>query len=45
MFWAWIMVLNVAGFVFVLLGHPVTAHFGTPKSIHAHLQYLSNLLS
>ena len=45
MFWAWILALNVFGFVFDLFGHPMMAHFGTPKSILAQLQYLSNFLS
>ena len=45
MFWAWILALNVSGFVFDLFGHPVMAHFGTPKSIPAHSQYLSSLFS
>jgi hypothetical protein len=45
MFWAWIFVLNLIGLMFDLFGHPVMAHFGTPRSIPAHSQYLSILLS
>ena len=37
--------MNVSGFVFYLFGQPVMAHFGTPRSIPAQLQYLSNLFS
>jgi hypothetical protein len=33
------------GFILDLLGHPVTAHLGVPRSIHAHLQNLSSLFS
>ena len=44
-FWAWICTLNVFGFVFDLFGQPVIAHFGTPRSIHVHSQYLSSLFS
>ena len=40
-FCAWICTLNVFGLVFDLFGQPVIAHFGTPRSIPAHLQYLS----
>ena len=32
-------VLKVSGFGFDLLGQPMIAHFGTPRSIHAHAQY------
>ena len=32
-------------FVFDLFGQPVIAHFGTPRFIHAHSQYLSSLFS
>jgi hypothetical protein len=35
MFWTWILALNVFGFIFDLFGHPVMAHFGTPKFIPA----------
>ena len=45
MFWAWILDLNVSDFVFDLFGHPVMAHFGIPRSIPYHSQYLSNLFS
>ena len=45
MFWVCIMALNVSGLVFFLFGHPVMAHFDTPRSIPAHSQYLSNLFS
>jgi hypothetical protein len=41
----WIRALNVMGFILDLLGHPVTAHLGIPRSIPAHSQNLSNLLS
>ena len=42
---AWICALNVFGLVFDLFGQPVIAHFGTPRSIPAHSQYLSSLFS
>ena len=45
MFWACIFTLNIYGFVFDLFGQPVIAHFGIPRSISAHSQYLSNLYS
>ena len=45
MFCTWICALNVFSFVFDLFGHPVIAHFGTPRSIPAHSQYLSSLFS
>ena len=45
MFWAWILVLNIAGLVFDLFGHHVMAHLGIPKSISAQSQYLSILFS
>ena len=45
MFCAWNFALKVFGFVFDLFGHPVIAHLGTPRSIHAHSQYLSSLSS
>ena len=38
-------VLKAWGFSFDLLGHPVMAHFGMPRSIPAHSQYLSSLFS
>ena len=31
--------LKVSGFSFDLLGQPITAHVGMPRSIHAHAQY------
>ena len=45
MFWAWIFVLKLVGFVFDLFGQSVTAHFGIPRFILAHSQYLSSLSS
>ena len=33
------------GFVLDLLGHPVTAHLGIPRSIPAHSHNLSSLFS
>ena len=45
MFWAWIFALNVFDFVFDLFGHRVIAHFGIPRSIPTHSQYLSSLSS
>ena len=42
---ACICVLNVSGFLFDLLGHLVTTHFCTSKSIPTHLHYLSSLFS
>ena len=45
MFWFWICVLKFSGLVFDLLGHPVMAHFCTPRSIPAHSQYLSNFVN
>ena len=33
------------GFILDLLGHPVIAHLGIPRSIPAHSQNLSNLFS
>ena len=42
---AWICALNAMGFIFDLLGHPVTAHLGIPRSIPAHSQNLSSLFS
>ena len=45
MFWAWIIALKVFGFVFDLFGQPVMAHFGIPRSIPVHSQYLSSLFS
>ena len=39
------MSLKLSGFVLYLFGHPVMAHFGTPKSIPTHAQYLSSLFS
>jgi hypothetical protein len=45
MFWAWIFALSVSSFSFDLLGHPVMAHFGTPKSILAQSQYFSSLFN
>ena len=45
MFWAWILALNILGFVFYLFGHLVMAHFGTPKFIPAQSHYLSNLFT
>ena len=33
------------GFILELLGHPVTAHLGIPRSIPAHSQKLSNLFT
>ena len=44
-FWAWVLALNVSGFIFYLLGHPVMAHFGTPSSSPAHSQYLFSLFN
>ena len=38
-------VLKAWGFSLDLLGQPVTAHFGIPRSIPAHLQYLSSLFN
>ena len=38
-------VLKVCGFSFDLLGQPVIAHFGMPRSIPAHAQYLSSLFN
>ena len=38
-------VLKACGFSFALLGHPVIAHLGMPRSICAHSQNLSNLSS
>ena len=38
-------VLKAWVFNFVLLGQPVIAHFGMPRSIPAHSQNLSNLFS
>ena len=38
-------VLKAWGFSFDLLGQPVMAHFGIPRSMPAHSQYLSNLFS
>ena len=40
-----IRALNVMGFSLDLLGHPVTAHLGIPRSIPAHSQNLSSLFS
>ena len=45
MFKACILALNVSGFIFDLFGQPVMAHFGTPRSIPAHSQYLSSLFN
>ena len=33
------------GFILDLLGHPITAHLGIPRSNPAHSQNLSNVLS
>ena len=38
-------VLKACGFSFDLLGHPVIAHLGMPRSIPAHSQNLSSLFS
>ena len=38
-------VLKAWRFSFDLLGHPIIAHFGMPRSIPVHSQYLSSLLS
>ena len=35
----------MVGFILDLLGHPVTAHLGISRSILAHSQNLSSLLS
>ena len=43
MFLNW--VLKACGLSFALLGQPVIAHFGIPRSIPAHEQYLSSLFS
>ena len=45
MFRAWILCLNSSGFIFDLFGHLVMAHFGIPRSIPAHSQYLSILFN
>ena len=45
MFVACICALNVPWFILDLLGQPVMAYFEIPKSILAHLQYLSSLFS
>ena len=45
MLWFCIWVLNFSGFIFVLLGHPVIAHFCMPRSIPAHSQNLSSLFN
>ena len=45
MFVACICALNISWFILDLLGQPVMAHFEIPKSIPAHLQYLSSLFS
>jgi hypothetical protein len=37
--------LNLFGCILDLFGHPVTAHFVTPKSMPAHSQNLSILFS
>ena len=39
------MALNISGFVCDLFGQPVIAHFCTPRSIPAQLEYLSSLCS
>ena len=41
----WIRALKVVGCNLDLFGHPVMAHLGIPRSIHAHSQNLSSLLS
>jgi hypothetical protein len=41
----WIRALKVVGLSLDLFGHPVTAHFGIPRSILAHSQNLSSLFS
>ena len=39
------MILNVMGFILVLLRHPVTVYLGSSRSIPSHSQNLSNLIS
>src|SRR6202048_1695510 len=41
----WIRALKVVGLSLDLFGHPVTAHFGIPRSISAHSQNLSSLFN
>ena len=41
----WIRALKVVGCSLDLFGHPVMAHLGIPRSIPAHSQNLSSLLS
>jgi hypothetical protein len=41
----WIRALKVVGLNLDLFGHPVTAHFGMPRSIPAHSQNLSSLFN
>ena len=38
-------VLKAWGLIFDLFGHPVTTHFGMPRSMPAHSEYLSSLSS
>ena len=41
----WIRALKVVGLSLDLFGHPVTAHFGIPRSILAYSQNLFNLFN